>query len=135
MGITIPPEKLDNNIIRAEKLLLAIICAHNYRMNMRSYECCSATKSSTPISNNLLSLIKLLSVSNRLELLNILRSGEHCVCQFSDHIEVSQSLISHHLRALKDFGLVSDRKDSKWSYYSLTPKGIEIASNIFGIKL
>jgi len=36
---------------------------------------------------------------------------------------------------LKDADLVVDRKDSKWVYYSLTPKGKEITNLIFKIKI
>jgi ArsR family transcriptional regulator len=104
-------------------------------MNMRSYKCCSVSKTNHTVNKELTALIKLLSVNNRLQLLNILRSGEHCVCQFADHLELSQSLISHHLRDLKDFGLVTHRRDSKWSYYSLTPKGVSVTSSIFKIKI
>jgi DNA-binding transcriptional ArsR family regulator len=52
-----------------------------------------------------------------------------------EHVKLSQSLISHHLKDLKDYDLVSKRIDSKWSYYSLTPKGIEITNLIFKIKV
>ena len=48
---------------------------------------------------------------------------------------LSQSLISHHLKDLKDYGLVSDRKQGKWSYYSLTSKGQKITNLIFKIKI
>ncbi len=80
-------------------------------------------------------LLKLVSDNSRLQLLYILQTGEHCVCQLMDHLKLSQSLISHHLKDLKDFDLVADRKDSKWSYYSLTSKGIEITNLIFKIKV
>jgi len=50
-----------------------------------------------------------------------------------EQANLSQSLISHHLKDLKDAGLVVDRKDSRWVYYSLTPKGINITNLIFQI--
>ena len=81
------------------------------------------------------SLLKIVSDNNRLQLLCILQHGEHCVCELMEHVKLSQSLISHHLKDLKDFNLVSDRKDGKWSYYFLTSKGIEITNLIFKIKV
>jgi ArsR family transcriptional regulator, arsenate/arsenite/antimonite-responsive transcriptional repressor len=103
-------------------------------MNMRSYDCCSVNKDKTTRVQELSSLLKLVSDNNRLQLLCILQNGEHCVCQLMEHVKLSQSLISHHLKDLKDFGLVSDRKDSKWSYYALTPKGKKVTDLIFKIE-
>jgi len=80
-------------------------------------------------------LLKIVSDNSRLRILCLLQSGKHCVCELMEHVKLSQSLISHHLKDLKDFNLVSDRKDSKWSYYSLTPKGKEITNLIFKIKV
>lgn len=79
-------------------------------------------------------LLKLIAENNRLQILCILNKGEHCVCQLIKHLELSNSLISHHLKDIKDAGLVSDRKDSKWVYYSLTPKGKYIIKLIFQIQ-
>lgn len=104
-------------------------------MNMRSCKCCTDNKAKIKGVRELSALFKLISDNNRLQLLCILQDGEHCVCQLIEHLKLSQSLVSHHLKDLKDYGLVTDRKDSKWSYYSLTPKGNEITNLIFKIKL
>jgi len=104
-------------------------------MNMCSYNCCSKTKTDIKETCELSALLKLISENSRLQLLSILQNGEHCVCELLDHTKLSQSLISHHLKDLKDYGLVSDRKQGKWSYYSLTPKGQKITNLIFKIKI
>lgn len=104
-------------------------------MNIRSYKCCANNKTKIKEVGDLSSLLKLVSDNSRLQLLCILQNGEHCVCELMEHVKLSQSLISHHLKDLKDSDLVTDRKDSKWSYYSLTPKGIEITNLIFRIKV
>lgn len=104
-------------------------------MNMSSYKCCSSDSLKSKEVGNLSALLKLVSDDSRLQLLCILQNGEHSVCQLMEHVKLSQSLISHHLKDLKDYGLVSKRIDSKWSYYSLTPKGIEITNLIFKIKV
>lgn len=104
-------------------------------MNMGSYKCCSDIKINTKGVEELSVLLKLVSDNNRLQLLCILQNGEHCVCQLLDHTKLSQSLISHHLKDLKDAGLVMDRKDSRWSYYSLTNKGLEIINLLLKIKI
>jgi ArsR family transcriptional regulator len=103
-------------------------------MNMRSYKCCANNKVQTKEIGELSALLKLISDNSRLQILCILKNGEHCVCELMEHIKISQSLISHHLKDLKDAGLVLDRKESKWVYYSLTPKGINITNLIFKIQ-
>ncbi len=56
----------------------------------------------------------------RVEIIARLLDGEKCVCDLTDDLETGQSRLSYHLRVLKDAGLVSDRRDGRWSYYSLT---------------
>ncbi|NCP47346.1 transcriptional regulator [Candidatus Collierbacteria bacterium CG10_big_fil_rev_8_21_14_0_10_43_36] len=102
---------------------------------MGSYKCCPDNKIKSEGLEELSSILKLVSDNNRLQLLCILQNGEHCVCQLLDHTKLSQSLISHHLKDLKDAGLVVDRKDSKWSYYSLTKDGLEIINLLLKIKI
>lgn len=63
---------------------------------------------------------------NRLKILNILKSGEHCACKLLDILEVSQSTLSHHMKILADAHIVNVRKDGKWSHYSLSDEGIQL---------
>ena len=60
-----------------------------------------------------------LSDETRLAIIDLLRPGERCVCELTEALEVSQSLLSFHLKTLKTAGLVTDRKDGRWSYYAL----------------
>jgi len=104
-------------------------------MNMRSFKCCSAPSDTAQSVKDLSSFLKLISDNSRLQLLSILQKGEHCVCELIGHTHLSQSLISHHLTDLKKAKLVLDRKEGKWSYYSLTSKGTDITNSIFKIKI
>ncbi len=72
------------------------------------------------------SLLKLVAEENRLKLLCILSEGEHCVCEIMEHVDMSQSLISHHLADLKSAGLVIDEKRGLRVYYQLTEGGKKI---------
>ena len=68
-----------------------------------------------------------------MKLLCIIRQGEHCVCEIMEHVDMSQSLISHHLRDLKDAGvLLADKRGLK-VYYSLTKEGKRITDLLFSI--
>ncbi len=49
----------------------------------------------------------------------MLDSGERCVCELQDTLNAAQSRLSFHLRVLKDAGIVTDRRDGRWSYYEL----------------
>jgi ArsR family transcriptional regulator len=60
-----------------------------------------------------------LADENRLRIIDLLRSGERCVCELTDALDLGQSLLSHHLKTLKDAGLVADRRDGRWAYYAL----------------
>ena len=65
-----------------------------------------------------------LADEKRLRILDLLRGGELCVCDLVNELDVSQPLLSFHLRILREAGLVSDRKDGRWVHYSLVPGGV-----------
>ena len=54
----------------------------------------------------------------RLRLLELLISGERTVGELMDMTELGQSLVSHHLRTLREAGLVLARRDGRWVHYS-----------------
>jgi ArsR family transcriptional regulator, arsenate/arsenite/antimonite-responsive transcriptional repressor len=64
-------------------------------------------------------LFHALSDEARLQIIEILLDGEHCVCDLMTHIDAAQSRLSYHLKVLKDAGLVTDRREGRWSYYTL----------------
>lgn len=65
-----------------------------------------------------------LSDEKRLRILECLRDGEECVCELTEALDVGQSLLSFHLKKLKEAGLVQHRRQGRWSYYSLDPEGL-----------
>lgn len=69
-------------------------------------------------------LFHALSDETRLGIIEKLRSGEQCVCDLQDDLEAAQSRLSFHLRVLKEAGLVTDRKEGRWSYYSIVPEAL-----------
>jgi ArsR family transcriptional regulator len=102
-------------------------------MNMDSYSCCSSSSEESKQVTSLSSILKIVSEESKLKLLCILRQGEHCVCELMDHVDMSQSLISHHLSDLKEAGIVIDDKRGLRVYYSLTEKGKHITDLLFSI--
>ena len=64
---------------------------------------------------------------NRLQILELLRSGEKCACKLLDDLKISQSTLSHHMKILCDAGIVQGRKEGKWVHYSINPAGAKRA--------
>ncbi len=73
----------------------------------------------------LLTAFQALSDANRLRIVDVLRGGERCVCQLAEVLDISQPLLSHHLKALKDAGLVRGRREGRWAHYALVPEALE----------
>lgn len=69
-------------------------------------------------------LFHALSDVTRLSILRLLRDGERCVCELQDELDAAQSRLSFHLRVLREAGLVSDRKEGRWTYYSIVPEAL-----------
>lgn len=66
-----------------------------------------------------------LSDEKRLRILALLHTGEHCVCELTEALDLPQSLLSFHLRTLKNAGLVRDRREGRWVHYSLERSALE----------
>ena len=67
-------------------------------------------------------IIKALSDSNRLKIIDILSCGEKCACDILLHFKFTQPTLSHHMKVLIDSGLVQVRKGGLWNYYKLNIK-------------
>src|SRR5438309_5560539 len=75
-------------------------------------------------------LFKTLADPTRLRLLNLLASGETCVCELTDTLRVVQPKVSRHLAHLKRAGLVEARRDGKWMYYRWAKHGDPLARHV-----
>jgi ArsR family transcriptional regulator len=60
-----------------------------------------------------------LSDATRVEIVEMLRGGERCVCELMDALDAAQSRLSFHLKVLRETGLVTDRREGRWVYYTL----------------
>lgn len=72
-------------------------------------------------------LFHALSDPRRLRILDLLRSGEQCVCDLQAALDCGQSLLSFHLKNLRDAGLVVMRREGRWSHYRLAADALEHA--------
>lgn len=69
---------------------------------------------------------------NRLQILELLRQGETCACALLEHLQISQSTLSYHMKILCDSGVVVGRTQGKWTHYSLSPEGCAQARKLVG---
>lgn len=78
-------------------------------------------------------LLKALSDPVRLRLLSVIasRSGaEACVCDISVGIDVTQPTISHHLKVLRNAGLLVSERRGSWVYYRVIPEALQKLSTV-----
>jgi ArsR family transcriptional regulator len=78
-------------------------------------------QASKDIANNL----KLLSNPTRVEILLMLKTREHCLDEMSRKMKLRKSAISYHLSFLNRRGMICKNRRSRFSFYSLTQKGME----------
>lgn len=68
-------------------------------------------------NEELLRFLKLISNPIRYKILKMVKNKWMCVCLISRTLEKDQTLISHHLRSLKDMALVCERREGKLKFY------------------
>jgi ArsR family transcriptional regulator len=76
-------------------------------------------KASDLSSNIIVAGFHALSDPLRVQVLDLLRNRELCVCDLCKALDVSQSKLSFHLKTLKEAQLVQARQEGRWIYYSL----------------
>jgi ArsR family transcriptional regulator len=75
--------------------------------------------------------LRIISEENRLKILCLLMDGEKCVCDIWQYLDLAQNLTSHHLKVLKNFGLVSSRQEGLKVIYSINKKVVKKFSKLF----
>ncbi len=85
-------------------------------------------------TNALAKMLQVLSDPTRLAVFDLLMQGVQCNCELGDNLRLPMNLISHHLKALRDAGLVNakrDAQDARWVYYSVNrPKLNELRDDL-----
>ena len=75
-------------------------------------------------------VFKAFSDTNRLEILAILKEGEHCAYELLEQLQIGQSTLSHHMKILTDSGIVLATKHGKWTHYKIDAAGCKHAISI-----
>ncbi len=79
--------------------------------------------------------LKVLAEPKRLLILHLLMEGVQCNCELGEALDMPPNLISHHLRALREVGLIKaerDLLDARWIYYSINRPALENLNHVFG---
>lgn len=92
-------------------------------------EGCCPPRPITPLpvtqQDRLVAVCRALGDPTRLEILRFVRGqeGPTCVCDIVDHFDLTQPTISHHLRVLREAGLLTASRRGIWSFYASDPEG------------
>ena len=80
--------------------------------------------------------LKVLAEPKRLLILHLLIEGVQCNCELGEELDMPPNLISHHLRVLREAGLVDverDALDARWIYYSVNREALGELNEVFGL--
>jgi ArsR family transcriptional regulator len=96
--------------------------------------CCpplSAQALEPQVAGELAPLFKALSDPIRLRLLSLIAaSDEVCVCDLTDAFDVTGATISHHLRVLREAGMVEARRVGTWAYYRVRAEALDLLGGL-----
>ncbi|HET9200127.1 MAG TPA: metalloregulator ArsR/SmtB family transcription factor [Dehalococcoidia bacterium] len=99
----------------------------------RASSCCPAEPAVRPAENSsdMVEVLKALADETRLGIVKMLAAHDEplCVCHIVDAFELSQPTISHHLKLLREAGLISSEKRGLWAYYSLERSKLSTLAN------
>ena len=78
--------------------------------------------------DRLVALHRALGDATRFEIFRLIAAqpGPVCVCDVVDRFDLTQPTISHHLKILRDAGLVRVSRRGVWAYYAVDPEGLEV---------
>ena len=80
--------------------------------------------------------LKVLAEPKRLLIFDLLMQGVQCNCELGEELDMAPNLMSHHLRALREAGLVDvqrDALDARWMYYSINRQALDELNAAFGV--
>lgn len=84
---------------------------------MKKTPCCKGGCNSKADFKQVVNFLKIINEPNRLQILCLLRHGERCVCEIWQDLDLPQNLTSHHLKALRDSGLIDSRQEGRKIIY------------------
>lgn len=80
-------------------------------------------------NQEIVKMLKAIADENRLQMINLLSCENLCSCHFVNILEISQPNVSHHLKILKEAGLIKASKRGRWIDYSLDEENVALIKN------
>jgi ArsR family transcriptional regulator len=108
------------------------------RIKLRPVDCCTPPRATEPLSEGtrtaVVSVFHALGDPTRLEIFRLIASqpAPICVCDITDRFDVTQPTISHHLKVLREAGLVTVSRRGVWAYYAANEHGLAMLRDTLG---
>lgn len=103
---------------------------------IQSETCCSGPLAPAGMPEasrtRLLAIFKALGDGTRLDVFRLIaaQEGEICACDIVDRFDVSQPTIAHHLKVLRNAGLITVSRRGVWAYYAVDAEGMEMLGTV-----
>lgn len=94
------------------------------------FECCAKSSGEATDIAKAYAFLRAVSDPNRLKIICVLQGGSRCVCEIFSEVGISDKLASHHLKQLKNNGLLLETREGKFIRYSLDRKAIRDCKKI-----
>lgn len=107
-------------------------------LRLRPIDCCDPIAEPAPLAQTdqerYLAAFKALGDGTRLSILRLIAAQPDaiCACDIVDRFDVSQPTIAHHLKVLRQAGLITVSRQGIWAYYALDPQGVELLESAAG---
>jgi ArsR family transcriptional regulator, arsenate/arsenite/antimonite-responsive transcriptional repressor len=107
------------------------VCQYGSVKTIATLAACCPPLLAEPLSaedaDRLAAPLRALADPARLRLLSLIQShegGEACVCNLTDVLDLTQGTVSHHLRVLREAGLVEREQRGSWAYFRVVPEAL-----------
>lgn len=97
---------------------------------MTNVPCCRAGSQSQTDLVKVTAFLKIINEPNRIKILCFLRHNEQCVCDIWKTLALPQNLTSHHLKVLKEFGLIDARQEGRNILYVSNKKTMQTYASL-----
>jgi ArsR family transcriptional regulator len=100
--------------------------------------CCEIPNEPVPLpaaeQGRIVAIYKALADETRLDVFRLIAAQEApiCACDVVDRFDVSQPTISHHLKVLREAGLITVSRRGVWAYYAADPRGLALLRKSLG---
>ena len=103
---------------------------------MQKNDCCDKNSPKFKKIDDSANFLKTVSEINRIKILCILSRERICVCDLAKRLDLSQNLVSHHLKVMQEIGLLDKQKKGSQNFYSIVEaqkEKVKHLKNLIGI--